>query len=55
MVPDFDVDRPAEQRAPMLRALGCRNVGEADALGAYLRRLCLLVDEAPPNSLTTTT
>jgi S-DNA-T family DNA segregation ATPase FtsK/SpoIIIE len=35
----------AEQRATMLRELGCRNASEADALGVHLRRLYVLVDE----------
>jgi DNA segregation ATPase FtsK/SpoIIIE, S-DNA-T family len=35
----------AEQRAAILRALGVRNVSEADAAGVYLRRVYVLVDE----------
>jgi S-DNA-T family DNA segregation ATPase FtsK/SpoIIIE len=35
----------AEQRAAMLRALGVRNVAEADAAGVHLRRVYVLVDE----------
>jgi S-DNA-T family DNA segregation ATPase FtsK/SpoIIIE len=35
----------AEQRAAILRELGCRNVTEADELGVHLRRVYVLVDE----------
>lgn len=35
----------AEQRAAILRALGVRNVAEADAAGVRLRRVYVLVDE----------